>query len=350
MRSNEINMKLEQSEKFFVEGRFRKSIEKNAIPVQKFKNIDVLTGDASTRRYYRINTDIDSFVVCLSDPLKEKKAKSDFVTVQNLLERHSVKVPRILDKELDKGYYLQEDLGDKTLLSYNSSCKSKEDEFDIYTRILDELIKIHSIKLDDVDENYSKLAFDSKKLMQEMQVTNEYFLKKYLALNLTKHEEEFLNESFKQICDKIETQKMVLTHRDYHSRNVMVKDGEFVIIDFQDARRGIPQYDLVSMLEDCYYQINKENVTNLKKYYWTNFLEQQKIQKTYEEFEYFYDLMAIQRVYKAIGSFSYIYETRKDTRYLKYIGFAFEKIRKILRNHDEFKELGQFLSKKYYEC
>ena len=129
----------------------------------------------------------------------------------------------------------------------------------------------------------------------------------------------------------------------------MVKNNELIVIDFQDARMGIPQYDLVSLLEDAYYEIGRQNKYNLKKYYWSNFLEDKKYQSSFEEFERLYSLMSIQRIYKAIGSFSFIHTTRGDVRYLKYIGFCFEKLRSVMNSLPELRDLKNTLSKIYYE-
>ena len=59
--------------------------------------------------------------------------------------------------------------------------------------------------------------------------------------------------------------------------------------------------------------------------------------------------MAIQRVFKAIGSFTYIYHTRKDERYLKYIGFAMEKIKVYLLSNPKYDKLRTLLISVYYE-
>ena len=159
---------------------------------------------------------------------------------------------------------------------------------------------------------------------------------------------DILNE-FKPICQRLEKQSMVFTHRDFHSRNIMVREEEFILIDFQDARWGIPQYDLVSMLEDCYYEINSENKAQLISYYYENLGNEVHGQKDFEEFSSLYHDMSLQRVFKAIGSFSYIYETRKDVRYVKNIGFAMEKLKTILFQSDSYTALRQILFKYYYE-
>jgi hypothetical protein len=128
----------------------------------------------------------------------------------------------------------------------------------------------------------------------------------------------------------------------------MIKNGEQVVIDFQDARMGTPLYDLVSLLEDCYYQINETNKKALVEYYYNNYFKFFDKSKTFEEFKVVYDMMAIQRVFKAIGSFAYIYADRKDLRYVKYIGFAFEKVRSIMMNHESFSRERIILSSLYY--
>jgi aminoglycoside/choline kinase family phosphotransferase len=128
----------------------------------------------------------------------------------------------------------------------------------------------------------------------------------------------------------------------------MIKNGEQVVIDFQDARMGTPLYDFVSLLEDCYYQIDQTNKEKLIQYYYNEFFKKFDSKKSFSEFMYLYDMMAIQRIFKAIGSFAYIYADRKDLRYVKYIGYAFEKVRVIMFSHDDFLKERKILSSLYY--
>ena len=145
---------------------------------------------------------------------------------------------------------------------------------------------------------------------------------------------ERINSEFKKMCQQLSSYKMLLTHRDYHSRNIMVHQEQKIVIDFQDARQGIAQYDLVSLLEDCYYLIGDKNKSELINYY-TEKIGLKHIGQDINEFQKNYDLMAIQRIYKAIGSFSFIYKGRKDLRYVKYIGFAMERLKQFLDKYSE---------------
>jgi aminoglycoside/choline kinase family phosphotransferase len=341
-------MKPEQAERLFIEGLFQESIDAKKIKVQAISNIEKLTGDASTRRYYRVTCPASCYVVCLGDSAAE--TDSDFTLIQQILETNYVRVPIIYDINLTKGYILEEDLGDQTLLSKLAGIDSCDDEYDLYKKAVDNLIQIHQVDYKNFsDAPFSNRSFDSEKLLFEINFTKKYFLEGFIGIELKKEDEQLLEESFKDICSKLEKQKRVVTHRDYHSRNIMVVDETQVIIDFQDARMGIPQYDMVSLLEDCYYELCSENVEKLKKHYWEEFLAPQKIQKDYEEFVYFYDLMAIQRIYKALGSFAYIYNLRSDRRYLKYIGYGFENLKRFLLKYSEYNDLRKLLSRIYYE-
>ncbi len=337
-------MRPEDSERILIEELFentRKRIENFDVEARE---IVALTGDASTRRYYRVVTDSNSYVSCLSEPRKEDY-ESDFLNVYNVFEMQGVRVPKIHDHNIKKGYFLQEDLGNITLLSHVSLIQDEYEIYETYKKIIDILIKIHSIPANK-DYSWGRLKFDHEKLMFEMNFTKEHFLRSFLKVELTNEEEELYERQFGQIITELSKEEMVLCHRDFHSRNIMMKNGEPVVIDFQDARQGIVQYDLVSMLEDCYFQLSPKNIKKLKNYYIEN---TNNLNQSREDFERLYDLMTIQRIFKAIGSFAYINEDRGDSRYLKYIGFAMEKLRNKLKKYPEYRSLFNLIMGKYYE-
>lgn len=341
-------MKPEQAERFFIEELFNKTQEKDILKGEKLEEVDKLTGDASTRRYYRIFTTTKSYVVCLDNPFNEEMEKHPFLSVQNFLSLNKVRVPEILDHNLSRGYSLQEDLGNETLLLHLSTLSSTEEEFKIYKTIVDQLLELHRIPQSSVkNSNLFQLKFDYQKYMDETRFTFKYFMN-FFNKNLDENLITQLEELFDPIMKRLASQKMVITHRDFHSRNIMVQGDKYIFIDFQDARWGIPQYDLVSLLEDCYYNLKEENRQKLKRYYYDNLDPKIHGQKSYEEFLEYYDDMLIQRVFKAVGSFCYIYNWRKDDRYLKYIGFAMEKIRKVMMDNPKYKELKLKLFQHYY--
>ncbi len=340
-------MKPELSELLFIEDLFSRSMEnKNVLP-EELGHVERLTGDASTRRYYRLFTLSNSYVVCIDNPTET--GENTFVKTQEFLQKYNIRVPRILDRIVNKGYILEEDLGDTTLLKYLADISTRKDELEVYKQIIDMMIDLHLISKEDIDKSKKfQLAFNQEKLDEEIKFSTNYFLKKFLKI-----EDDdvcsIVEGEFKKITSRLSQQKRVLTHRDFHSRNIMVKDSEFILIDFQDARMGIPQYDLVSLIEDCYYELSSDSREKLIEYYYKKLPAEIHEQGSFENFKSLYRDMALQRVFKAIGSFSYIYDTRRDVRYVKYIGFAMEKLKCILMQDNKYETLKKTLFGYYYE-
>jgi aminoglycoside/choline kinase family phosphotransferase len=342
-------MKPEQSERILVEELFKKTIHKDLLNDDVIENVEKLTGDASTRKYYRIWTSKKSYVACLDNPITDVNEEPTFLKLQRVLHTEKVRVPLIHDKELGTGYILEEDLGDVTFLKEISHIENLDEEYNFYIKAIDLMASIHKIDTNKYKgESFTKLAFDTEKLYAEMEFTKKYFLKAYLGLDVESEDITKLYKKLFTMCETLSSQPRTLVHRDYHSRNLMIKDGEQVVIDFQDARMGTPLYDLVSLLEDCYYQIDNENKKRLIEYYFNTYFKKFDASKNFDQFKEIYNLMAIQRVFKAIGSFAYIYADRKDLRYIKYIGYAFEKVRCIMLHHKDFSDERKILASLYY--
>tara|TARA_Y100000768_G_scaffold389043_2_gene391416 strand:- start:9605 stop:10633 length:1029 start_codon:yes stop_codon:yes gene_type:complete len=341
-------VKPELTEKLFIEELFETSISKlDSGKNIALTNIDRLTGDASTRKYYRLFTTEDTYVACLDQPSEDNF--SYFVELQSFLKNNNIRVPGIYDTNLKRGYILEEDLGDKTLLQLLAELGSVNEEFNIYKKLVDQLLKLHQIPDSKLKESgLFNRSFDYEKYMSEIEFTYKFFFEKFLKVKDKKVERDFLN-FYSPVCKRLAREKKVLTHRDFHSRNVMVKKDELIIIDFQDARMGIPQYDLVSFLEDSYYDLMGKNKKTLIEYYYENLPQDIHEQGSFENFYGLYQDMLLQRAIKAIGSFSYIYELRKDVRYVKYIGYTLEKIRKTMMDNKKYDDLRLLLSKHYYE-
>lgn len=340
-------MRLEETEKLLIEDLFLKSVEEKKVLPLKEIVVEKLTGDASTRRYYRLAGEDQRYVICLDTPCVDKEYP--FIILHKVYEENGVSVPKIYDFNLARGYLLEQDLGDQTFLKRLGSITDNDEELKLYEDAVAELVKINSINLSPYQKySFNSLSFDFEKLMSESEFTLNNFFKKTLKSEISSTDNSIFHKELGEICKKIASKKMVLCHRDYHSRNIMVKGDKLCVIDFQDSRRGIPQYDLVSLLDDCYYKLSDDNKKILIKIYYDE-MKDHLGDQSLDEFMYLYSLTMVQRVYKAIGSFAYIFNLRGDYRYLKYIGYSFEKIRTTLLDMGEYNELRQILSRYYYE-
>lgn len=301
--------------------------------------VQKLTGDASSRQYWRVND--KKFMLC-HDPNNE--SFSNFIELQKYLNKIGINVPEMRAVQ-SGGHYLLDDLGDQTFLLELSNI-SHEGEYRLYQSAIDIMIKFQSANLN-IPSIVKNRSFDNEKLLYEINMTLKYFLE--IMLKVPSEQIEEIRSDFNLVINELTNKPMCFTHRDYHSRNLMIQNNEIFVIDFQDARMGLPHYDLVSLLEDCYIDTGSVNRKKLLEYYWVNSNKNLFHSDNFEDFMQIYYLSLIQRVFKAIGSFAYIYETRKDIRYLKYIGFAMEKIRRTLREINLETNLRSSLLKPYYE-
>jgi aminoglycoside/choline kinase family phosphotransferase len=315
-------------------------------------NVNPIPGDASSRRYYRIKTRNASFIAMQMQPFADLGEQLPFIQVQKHLNRLGVNVPQIIDLDVKQGLILLSDLGDETLLKRLERVSKKRDQMVWFKRAIDLVVNMQVVatRTSAPIDAYG-LYFDEEKLMWEVGFTLAHFYNGALAPAMPERDAKIVQRSFQMICKRLASQDWYFTHRDYHSRNVMVVGSDLYMIDFQDARLGCAQYDLASLLRDSYYQLEEEVVNELVDYYLRSKqrLEGVTTSKAYNKnFTEVFDLMSIQRNFKAIGSFASFYTKRQDVRYLKFIGNTFENIRRNLLKFPELDELRCLLYRYYY--
>jgi aminoglycoside/choline kinase family phosphotransferase len=316
------------------------------------EKLEKLPGDASTRRYYRIHAKGGtSYILMRMEPFEKEGLQLPFVVIRNHLAAVGVDVPAILDIDPSRGFMLLEDLGDVMLLRKLQEVSSPDVERQLYERVIDSLVDMHlkaSPRPGGPELDSFKLRFDLEKLMWEINFTIEHFYLTYLKRAIPEAERDLMRRTFTEICQTLADQPTVYTHRDFHSRNVMVHGDRLVMIDFQDARMGPAQYDLASLLKDSYYQLEERQIDKLLDYYiirWET-LSGQKVDRA--EFRRIFDLMSVQRNFKAIGSFASFLNRRGNASYLKYIGNTFENIRRTLLKYPQYAPLREVLFHWYY--
>jgi aminoglycoside/choline kinase family phosphotransferase len=303
-----------------------------------------LAGDASARRYFRIVVQPQTYVLMCWDPFSDP-ARYPFLSVQRHFAKNGVTVPEVKEISPSLGLVLLEDLGDLTLERKFWDNQEQRLTWPSYEQAIDELIKIHFVATADRDLICSAfhIAFDTEKLLWEMNYGREHLLETFAQVRLTEAQNQELTNIFLSICESLHKEPKFISHRDYHSRNVMLKYGQVRVIDFQDARLGPIQYDLVSLLQDSYVQLSSESRDHLLD----NYLEKAKAYLpadfSREHFDKIYRLQLIQRCFKACGSFSSFYNLRGDRRYLKYIQGTLKTIASQLRELSQYDLFLQIL-------
>lgn len=301
-----------------------------------------LAGDASNRRYYRILKENQSWVLMVWEPFNPETYP--FLSVLNHFAKHQVGVPNVISMSPSEGLVLLEDLGDLTLERKYWEAQNPESSMNFYQQAVDELIKIHfKATLDKNECTAFKMKFDTEKFLWEMNYAKEHLLDGVCKFAFTEKSHKELIYTFTEICSRLDEEPKFIAHRDYHSRNLMIKYDDMRVIDFQDARLGPVQYDLVSLFRDSYVNMSDEMAKRLTDYYLEKARPYLSKDLSRSYFDEIYELQTVQRCFKACGSFASFYMTRNDKRYLKYLTHTLRRVLKSLSNFPEYKLLNDIL-------
>ncbi|NBW01169.1 MAG: aminoglycoside phosphotransferase, partial [Betaproteobacteria bacterium] len=148
-------------------------------------------------------------------------------------------------------------------------------------------------------------AYDRKKMLQEMQLFDQWFLVHHRPITLSAAEREMLAHTYELIIDACQAQPTTLVHRDYHSRNLMLTERSNPgILDFQDAVLGPISYDLVSLLRDAYIEWPEEVQLDWAIDYWERARKLRlPIAQDFSDFWRDFEWMGLQRQLKVLGIF-----------------------------------------------
>ncbi len=269
-----------------------------------------------------------------------------YIDVQEHLKKSGLRVPEIYGFDGNEKYLLLEDLGDETMETRLSFLNDKEKK-SLYKKAIDLLIQLQieaSIPKEPKSIAFT-LAFDVDKFMFELNFFREHYIEGLLKLKISNDELNNLNNEFLKLSKKLAREPRVFAHRDYHSRNLMVFGDELAMVDFQDARMGLCQYDLASLLRDSYVVLDDSMRDELVEYYICRIDNHYGRNTDKDEFRKTFDLMSVQRNIKAIGTFAFQKVVKGNDRYLKYIPATLKYVKENLDKHKELKGLKLILYK-----
>src|SRR6476659_5101023 len=227
-----------------------------------------LTGDASDRRYFRILLqDAPSIVLSLYAAPFTFESLS-FVNVARLFAEMPVPIPTVLGHADELGVLALQDLGDVTLQAHLGASTSSQHAA-LYREAVSLIATMQTRGAELASDEYLPygIAFDIEKLTWELDFFTRHFIEAYRGVTIPAASRGALKEEFDSLIQVLASEPRVLCHRDYHSRNLMLHQGQLYIIDFQDARMGPDTYDLVSLLRDSYVDLPPQTVGELIAYF-----------------------------------------------------------------------------------
>jgi aminoglycoside/choline kinase family phosphotransferase len=315
--------------------------------------VSSLAGDASTRRYYRGSRDARSVVIMdCGAPLPEG-GESAFPFVRWLREYEAlgIRVPELLGVDGPRGLLLLEDLGDELLQSRleragAGACAAH------YRRATEWGLRLAGVgtrrfhpDAGDSDDPLipSRLALEmdlflvhaSRVALSPATAQMPPLARAALILDEQARESggtaRALTECralLHRLCSDVHgsahaPRPMVLCHRDYHARNLLVlprEDGseDVAVIDFQDTRRGPRAYDLVSLAFDPYVSLPGSLIDELIEAW-------RPSDASRDAWTEEVSLAAGQRLLKAASSYAWLGRDCGRPEYLQWLGPALER-------------------------
>ncbi len=344
----------------------------------EYLGVVALAGDASSRQYFRVTGPdgpviaaryphpfnigegaidrfhrwceghpVDGRVTFANDPLCH-------VEVTSLFDRFGVPVPEIVAIADREGVILVDDAGDNLLQAWALTAPPElvDDAFD---RAVD-LIRLFRAASEAALQSgmvAGELAFDVDKLAWELDFWRTNCFSAYLAKPLAEDLDAQVRAESRQLAERLAERPRVLCHRDYHARNLIVRSGYddadgLVVIDFQDARMGPVTYDIVSLVEDPYTELDERTRTRLVARF-CDALRRDNAWPGDDEFALEYDLMTAQRLLKAIGTYTHQAAVRRKRDYVPYIRPAAETAVRALARLGGFPALREAASRLLHE-
>ena len=287
-----------------------------------------LSGDASFRKYYRVRKNNISYVVMDCPPDKENL--NSFISVTEKLRNAKVNVPELFDYDQENGFLILSDLGDDL---YSRKLDS-ETVYCLYTDALEAIVKIQT------NADYSDLESFGGLYEEENNLFIDWFLGDHLEINMDDRYLDSINTEFNKLNELLKDIPQTFTHRDFHSRNLLVTDTNNPgVIDYQDAVIGPITYDLVSLLKDCYVSWDDGLIDDMLESFFTRI--KSKDNNNISDFRYWFDMTGLQRHIKAIGIFSRLnYRDNKDN-YLKDIPRTYSYVEKTLKKYKDLAKLDE---------
>jgi aminoglycoside/choline kinase family phosphotransferase len=292
--------------------------------------IEPMAGDGSKRLFWRISIPSQgpSFVMVVSPPT-EKTAlleNNAYLMIGKHLKKKGIPVPEILKHDHERGLFIVEDMGRENL---QGIALKAEDPVPQYEIVVEELIRMQVEGVEGFNTSWccqTKRYDKGVMLNLEARYFNDAFLGRYLGLGKKWGE---LESAFYHLANEASAAKdSFFLHRDFQSRNIMIKDGAVGIVDWQGGRLGPLGYDLASLIIDPYVNLNLSQREQIFEAYasllrnhdpgWSDSLRR------------YYPYLAIQRNLQILGAFSYLTKAMKKPQFQRYIPKALDNLDNLL--------------------
>lgn len=288
-----------------------------------------LAGDASDRSFFRIRLPNLSPLVAMIHPEPFDLERLPYALMARFFHEVGADVPQVVSSYPGEGILLVQDLGDETLLEILGRSTDEQRHL-LYRQAVRTIVFLQAEGTRSLtpDLPAACAALDRDRLLFELRFFAEHYVGALLGSPLGKGEADRLDEWFESLAGTVAGYESVLCHRDYHSRNLILRGGRLYMVDFQDARMGPYTYDLASLLRDSYAAVPEELVEEMLRFY----LDATGRSRAEgggppPEFGEQFEMTCLQRNIKALGTFAYQAVVRGNRSYMADVPHTLEMIR-----------------------
>ncbi|MDD6473844.1 MAG: RNase adapter RapZ [Bacteroidales bacterium] len=291
------------------------------------EDIVEMPSSGSNRRYFRL-TGNPTLIGVSGESLEENNA---FLYMAKHFREKGLPVPEVFIVSENRMFYLQEDLGNTLLFDAiekgrKTSVFSEEEKI-LLRKTIRLLPAVQFAGADGMDFSFChpQPEFNDRSILWDL----NYFKYCFLKATGLDFQENKLEDDFQRMKDVLlRSQSATFMYRDFQSRNVMIKDGEPWLIDFQGGRKGPFYYDVASFL----WQAKANYPTSLREELLNEYVDALKKYKPIDE-EYFRAQLkhfVLFRTMQVLGAYGFRGYFEKKPHFIQSVPFAIENLRQLL--------------------
>ncbi|MDD4933863.1 MAG: phosphotransferase [Methylacidiphilaceae bacterium] len=297
-------------------------------------SITKLKKGGSDRLFYRIRAgESESLILIQYGELRPENGL--YASLAEFLQSLGVRVPRVYAHDPTQGLLWMEDLGDCDLWEYRSL--PWEQRRPLYVSALQEAFTLHAKAHLPIDGVALQPSFTRELYSWEQSYFFENCLGRFFQGEAGKLRELAEHPKLEAIVHRLADLPRLLVHRDLQSQNILVRDGQAYLIDFQGMRLGLASYDLASLLFDPYVELSDDQRAELKQDYES--LWKAAGLPLPEDLETVFPYAAMQRLMQALGAYGYLGLVKKRAEFLRHIPVAMRLLAQVLHRIPDLEPL-----------
>lgn len=289
--------------------------------------IALIEKGGSGRRFYRVRTGPAQSLILVKDNL-DRDENRHYVQIAQFLAEHHVRAPRVYFHDSAEGLIWMEDLGQTDLWHY------REEPWPVrralYESALEEVTRLHCLPIATADEIRKDFPqeFDAPLYEWEQYYFFEHCLGRCFAMEESVRARLAALPALAQSAERLAALPRVLVHRDFQSQNIIIRDEEAYLIDFQGMRPGLSKYDIASLIYDPYVELTEAERDELFEIY--RAMRNRVGAPLRSDGEELMRLCAMQRLMQALGAYGYLGLVQGNKQFLAHIPAALASLRGIV--------------------